>query len=55
MPELEAKQVTQAFVDLSIKAFKGDVVAQHCVMAYQQWFAMASKVSLVVNLISDLG
>ena len=55
MGEQEAKQITQQFVDLSIKAFKGDVVAQHCVMACQQWFTMAKKVALVVNLISDLG
>lgn len=54
MTEEEAKKITEAFVGLSIQAFKGDEMAQRAVLAYQEWFHVAKRVTAVLGLLGGL-
>jgi hypothetical protein len=50
MSEEQAKSITAAFVQLNIKAFEGDVIAQKAVVVYREWFKMASLMAVFTNL-----
>jgi hypothetical protein len=54
MSEQEAKAITKAFVDLNMKAFEGDEMAQRGVVAYRQWFEQMTPIAALRHLLGGL-
>jgi len=51
MNEQEAKSIVTAFVQLNMKAFDGDPMAQHAVLAYHEWFNQVAPLAAVLSLL----